>query len=56
MYAVADLTLCCRYVMSLEDKERKANGDRILVESLKEFRNNFGIFSEGSLLNLGMYY
>lgn len=40
--------------MPLEDEERKDNGDRILVGSLKEFRNNFSVFSEGSLMNLGM--
>lgn len=42
--------------MVLDDKERKDNGDRILVESLDEFKNNFNVFSEGSLLNLGMCY
>lgn len=41
--------------MCLDDKERKANGDRVLVGSLEEFRSNFGVFSEASLLNLGTY-
>lgn len=42
--------------MVLDKDERKDNGDRILVGSLDEFRNNFSVFSEGSLLNLGMYH
>lgn len=42
--------------MNLRDDERKASGDRILVESFKEFKDNFNVFSEGSLMNMGIYH
>ncbi|KAL7276030.1 hypothetical protein RUND412_000999 [Rhizina undulata] len=41
-----------RYVMPLKDEDRKANGAPSIVGSLEEFRKNFNIFTEGSLLNL----
>jgi hypothetical protein len=40
--------------MALKEEDRKASGEHFLVESLKEFRDNFNVFSEGSLLNMGM--
>ncbi|KAI5840776.1 hypothetical protein DFP73DRAFT_557829 [Morchella snyderi] len=41
-----------KYIMALGDEDRKASGEHFLVESFKEFRDNFNIFSEGSLLNM----
>ncbi|KAL7272073.1 hypothetical protein RUND412_005133 [Rhizina undulata] len=41
-----------RYVMPLKDEDRKANGAPAIVGSLEEFRKNFTIFTESSLLNL----
>ncbi|RPB14615.1 ankyrin [Morchella conica CCBAS932] len=41
-----------KYIMALKDEDRKASGEHFLVESLKEFRDNLNVFSEGSLLNM----
>ncbi|KAI2783473.1 ankyrin [Daldinia loculata] len=38
-----------KYIMSLPDDKRRPNGSPAVVTSLKEFRRNFGIFSESSL-------
>ncbi|KAI0394719.1 ankyrin repeat protein [Xylariaceae sp. FL0594] len=38
-----------KYIMPLADEKRRPHGSPAVVESLKEFRHNFGIFSESSL-------
>jgi hypothetical protein len=38
-----------KYIMTLPDDKRRPDGSPALVESLKEFRHNFGIFSESAL-------
>jgi hypothetical protein len=40
------------YIMPLDDKERKPDGSPAIVTSLKEFQNNFNLFSESSLSEL----
>lgn len=41
-----------RYLLSLPREERKAHGSPAIVESLKEFRTNFNLFSESSLVDM----
>lgn len=38
-----------KYVMPLKDKDRRPNGSPAVVETFKEFKTNFDLFSEGSL-------
>lgn len=41
-----------RYIMTLPDDKRRPNGSPAVVTSLKEFRHNFGVFCESSLVDL----
>lgn len=41
-----------RYIMALPEDKRRPHGSPATVSSLKEFRKNFGIFSENSLADL----
>lgn len=41
-----------KYIMALPDDKRRHNGSPALVDSLKQFRHNFAVFSETSLLDL----
>lgn len=41
-----------KYLMPLEEKDRKANGSAAIVPTLKEFQKNFNIFCESSLSDL----
>ncbi|KAF3061193.1 hypothetical protein GL218_03903 [Daldinia childiae] len=41
-----------KYIMSLPDNKRRPNDSPAVVTSLKEFRRNFGIFSESSLAEM----
>ncbi|KAE8375542.1 ankyrin repeat-containing domain protein [Aspergillus bertholletiae] len=41
-----------KYVMPLKPESRRACGDPAVVSSLEDFRNNFNIFSEGSLSDM----
>ncbi|KAI1288909.1 ankyrin repeat protein [Xylaria venustula] len=41
-----------KYIMSLPEDKRRASGSPAVVESLKEFRHNFGVFSESSLSDM----
>lgn len=41
-----------RYIMQLKDEDRKPNGSTAVVQSFKEFQNNFNVFSELSLADL----
>ncbi|KAI0798951.1 ankyrin repeat-containing domain protein [Xylaria sp. FL0064] len=41
-----------KYIMPLPDDKRRPNGSPAVVESLKEFRHNFGVFSESSLSDM----
>ncbi|KAI1275981.1 ankyrin repeat protein [Xylaria sp. FL0933] len=41
-----------KYIMPLPDDKRRPNGSPAVVESLKEFRYNFGVFSESSLSDM----
>lgn len=41
-----------RFIMPLADAERKSTGERAVVSSLKDFQQNFAIFSESSLSDL----
>ncbi|KUI66211.1 hypothetical protein VM1G_01603 [Cytospora mali] len=41
-----------RYIMTLPDEQRRPNGSPAVVQSLKEFRRNFNVFSESSLVDL----
>ncbi|KAJ2988752.1 hypothetical protein NUW58_g3814 [Xylaria curta] len=41
-----------KYIMPLPDDKRRPNGSPAVVESLKEFRHNFGVFSESSLADM----
>ncbi|KAI0521370.1 ankyrin repeat protein [Xylaria bambusicola] len=41
-----------KYIMPLPDDKRRPDGSAAVVESLKEFRHNFGVFSESSLSDL----
>ncbi|KAI1126228.1 ankyrin repeat protein [Nemania abortiva] len=41
-----------QYIMPLPDDKRRPNGSPAVVESLKEFRHNFSVFSESSLSDM----
>ncbi|KAI5862660.1 ankyrin [Durotheca rogersii] len=41
-----------RYIMVLPDDKRRKNGSPAVVESLREFRDNFSVFSESSLADM----
>ncbi|KAI1754123.1 ankyrin repeat protein [Xylaria castorea] len=41
-----------KYIMPLPEDKRRPNGSPAVVESLKEFRYNFGVFSESSLSDM----
>ncbi|KAI0171986.1 ankyrin [Hypoxylon sp. FL1284] len=41
-----------KYIMSLPDDKRRPDGSPAVVSSLREFRRNFGIFSESSLAEM----
>ncbi|KAF8247996.1 hypothetical protein K440DRAFT_549813 [Wilcoxina mikolae CBS 423.85] len=41
-----------RYIMQLDDKQRKKSGEKCIQSTLKDFRDNFNIFTEGALMNL----
>ncbi|KAI1094196.1 ankyrin [Rostrohypoxylon terebratum] len=41
-----------KYIMPLPDDKRRPNGSPAIVPSLKEFRHNFGVFSESSLADM----
>ncbi|KAL9113514.1 MAG: hypothetical protein Q9227_002251 [Pyrenula ochraceoflavens] len=41
-----------KYLLTLPDNDRKANGSLATVQSLKDFQNNFNLFSESSLVDL----
>ncbi|TDZ65873.1 Uncharacterized protein CTRI78_v003421 [Colletotrichum trifolii] len=41
-----------RYIMALPDDKRHADGSPAVVSSIKEFRKNFNIFSESSLVDM----
>ena len=40
------------YLLTLPDDERKPSGSPAVVSSMKEFKNNFNLFSESSLVDL----
>ncbi|KAI0643463.1 ankyrin [Trametes meyenii] len=44
--------LAARYVLPLSDKQRRKDGEPAMVSSLDEFKQNWTIFSEGSLSQL----
>jgi hypothetical protein len=41
-----------KYLLTLPDTERKPSGSPAIVSSMKEFKNNFNLFSESSLVGL----
>ena len=41
-----------RYIMPLDFEDRKPNGSRAIVQDFHSFRQNFNLFSEGSLSEL----
>jgi hypothetical protein len=41
-----------KYLLPLSDTERKPSGSPAIVSSMKEFKNNFNLFSESSLVDL----
>ncbi|KAI1209484.1 ankyrin repeat protein [Annulohypoxylon truncatum] len=41
-----------KYIMSLPDDKRRPNDSPAVVSSLKQFRHNFGVFSETSLVEM----
>ncbi|TRX88447.1 hypothetical protein FHL15_010637 [Xylaria flabelliformis] len=41
-----------KYIMPLPEEKRRPDGSPAVVESLKEFRYNFGVFSESSLADM----
>lgn len=41
-----------KYVMPLKDDDRKPNDSPAIVESFKQFQNNFNVFSESSLVDM----
>lgn len=40
------------YIMPLKDEDRRADGSPAIVQSLKDFRTSFNVFSESSLVDL----
>lgn len=41
-----------KYIMSLPDDQRRPSGSHAVVQSHQEFRHNFNVFSESSLVDL----
>ncbi|RMZ85696.1 hypothetical protein DV736_g6555, partial [Chaetothyriales sp. CBS 134916] len=41
-----------RYLLALDDEARRPNGSPAIVKTLPEFRNNFNLFCESSLVDL----
>ena len=41
-----------RYIMPLPDDKRRPDGSPAVVRTLKEFQNNFNVFSESSLIDM----
>ncbi|KAI0547666.1 ankyrin repeat protein [Xylaria curta] len=41
-----------KYIMPLPEDKRRPNGSPAVVESLKEFRHNFSVFSESSMADM----
>lgn len=41
-----------KYLLALPDAERKPGGSSAIVSSMKEFKKNFNLFSESSLVDL----
>ena len=41
-----------KYVLALPDESRRPDGSPAIVNSLKEFKNNFNLFSESSLVDM----
>jgi hypothetical protein len=41
-----------RYIMSLKNEDRRPNGAQAIVPSIRDFRTNFNVFSESSLVDL----
>lgn len=41
-----------KYIMALPDDKRRANGSPAVIQSLKDFRYNFNVFCESSLVDL----
>ena len=44
----------CRYIMPLEDEERKPDGQFAIASSLEDFRKNFNIFTENTFQSFSM--
>lgn len=40
------------YIMPLKEQDRRVNGSPAIVQSLKDFRTNFNVFSESALVDL----
>ena len=40
------------YIMPLKDEDRKPNGSPAIVQSLRDFKTHFNVFSESSLVDL----
>lgn len=47
-----DDTVNQQYIMPLKPGDRKADGTPVVVDSLKDFKKNFNLFSESSLVDL----
>lgn len=41
-----------RYIMPLNDDDRRKTGDLAIVPSIRDFKTNFNVFSESSLVDL----
>lgn len=41
-----------QYIMPLKSGDRKPSGSPVMVDSLKDFKKNFNLFSESSLIDL----
>ena len=41
-----------QYIMPLKPEDRKTSGTPVVVDSLKDFKKNFNLFSESSLIDL----
>ena len=41
-----------KYLLALSDEKRRPSGSPAVVGSMKEFKNNFNVFSESSLVDL----
>lgn len=45
-----------KYIMPLKPEDRKKSGEMTIVEDLAKFRDNFSVFTEGALQNLGTFH